>query len=177
MWRTDSALCRQQADRRGKLVMIGGVGLGALLGLLLHSGGDLPGSALDCALVGIPVGAAVSMFMWLGHQVELVAGAKGWLEAPITWKQGRIPAAFVLTGVYLFSRLTTDTPPAGWPVCFVATVFTIVLLQAVAGIQGAVNELAIGNEGEARRRAEGLGQPQVDSRPAAAVPAPVGGAK
>jgi branched-chain amino acid transport system permease protein len=177
MWRTDSALRRQHGDRRGKLVIIGGAGLGALLGFLLQSAGDLPGSALDCALVGIPVGVAVAVFLWLPHQVELVARAKGWLEAPITWKEGRIPAAFVLTGVYLFSRLTTSTPPAGWPVCLVATVLTIVWLQAVAGIQGAVNELAIGNEGEARRRAEGLGQPPVDAPPAAAVAAPVGSAE
>jgi len=57
-------------------------------------------------------------------------------------------------------------------------VFTIVWLQAVAGIQGAVNELAIGNEGEAQRRAEGLGQPPIDVDTAAApVAAPVGGAE
>jgi hypothetical protein len=116
--------------------------------------------------------------MWLPHQVELVARAKGWLQAPITWKEGRIPAAFTLAGVYLYSRLTTDTPPNGWPVCFVAVVFTIVWLQAVVGIQGAVNELAIGNEGEAQRRAEGLGQPPIDVDTAVApVAAPVGGAE
>ena len=177
MWRTDTALRRQQGDRRGKLVIIGAAGFGALLGFLLQSAGDLPGSALDCALIGIPVGVAVAVFLWLPHQVELVARAKGWLEVPITWKDGRIPAAFVLTGVYLFSRLTTPTPPAGWPVCLVAAVLTIVSLQVVAGIQGAVNELAIGNEGEARRRAEGLGQPPVDAPQTAAVPAPVGGAE
>jgi branched-chain amino acid transport system permease protein len=177
MWRTDTALRRQQGDRRGKLVIIGAAGFGALLGFLLQSAGDLPGSALDCALIGIPVGVAVAVFLWLPHQVELVARAKGWLEVPITWKDGRIPAAFVLTGVYLFSRLTTPTPPAGWPVCLVAAVLTIVSLQVVAGIQGAVNELAIGNEGEARRRAEGLGQPPVDAPPTTAVAAPVGGAE
>jgi hypothetical protein len=170
-------LRRQQGDRRGKLVIIGGAGLGALLGFLLQSTGDLPGSALDCALVGIPVGVAVGVFPWLPHQVELVARAKGWLEAPITWKVGRTPAVFVLTGVYLFSRLTTSTPPTGWPVCLVATVLTIVSLQSVGGIQGAVNELAIGNEGEARRRAEGLGQPLVGAPPAATVAAPVGSAE
>jgi branched-chain amino acid transport system permease protein len=176
MWRTDTALARQGADRRGRLIMIGGAGLGVLFGWLLQSSGDLPGSALDCALVGIPVGAAIVMAMWLPHQVELVARAKGWLEAPISWREGRIPAAFTLAGVYLYSRLTTASPPAGWPVCFVAAVFTIVWLQAVAAVQGAVNELAIGNEDEARRRAEGLGRPTIDV-PAAAVAAQVGGAE
>jgi branched-chain amino acid transport system permease protein len=178
MWRTDSALARQHGDRRGKLVLIGGAALGALLGWLLQSGGNLPGSALDCALVGIPVGAAAGTVMWLPHQVELVARAKGWLQAPISWKEGRIPAAFTIAAVYLYSRLTTDTPPTGWPVCLVAVVFTIVWLQAVAGIQGAVNELAIGNEGEAQRRAEGLGQPPIDVDTAVTpVAAPVGGAE
>jgi branched-chain amino acid transport system permease protein len=178
MWRTDTALARQHGDRRGKLIMIGGAALGALLGWLLQAGGNLPGSALDCALIGIPVGAAACTVMWLPHQVELVARAKGWLQAPITWKEGRIPAAFTLAAVYLYSRLTTDTPPNGWPVCFVAVVFTIVWLQAVVGIQGAVNELAIGNEGEAQRRAEGLGQPPIDVDTAVApVAAPVGGAE
>jgi branched-chain amino acid transport system permease protein len=178
MWRTDTALARQHGDRRGKLIMIGGAALGALLGWLLQAGGNVPGSALDCALVGIPVGAAACTVMWLPHQVELVARAKGWLQAPITWKEGRIPAVFTLAAVYLYSRLTTDTPPTGWPVCFVAVVFTIVWLQAVGGIQGAVNELAIGNEGEAQRRAEGLGQPPIDVDTAVApVAAPVGGAE
>jgi hypothetical protein len=120
----------------------------------------------------------VGTVVWLPHQVELVARAKGWLEAPMTWREGRIPAFFTLAGVYLYSRLTTDTPPSGWPVCFVCVVFTIVWLQGVAAIQGAVNELAIGNEGEAQRRAEGLGQPVVDTPPTAVpVAAPAGGAE
>jgi ABC-type branched-subunit amino acid transport system permease subunit len=179
MARTDVALRRQGGARRGAFLMAGGAGLGALLGWYLQSAGDLPGSALDDALLGIPVGAAIVMIIWLPHQVELVARAKGWLESPLTWKDGRIPAAFALAGVYLFSRQTTDTPPAGWPVCLVAAVFTILWLQAIAGIQGAVNELAIGNEGESRRLAEGLGQGKVDLAPAAAakVPAPTGGAE
>jgi hypothetical protein len=40
-------------------------------------------------------------------------------------------------------------------------------------VQGAINELAIGNEGETRRLAEGLGRPETELAPAAALPTPV----
>ncbi len=158
MLRADGVLRRRGADARGALVMAAAMALGAGFGLALHALGDLPGSALDCALVGIPAGAAVAMFVWLPIQVERVAKAKGWLEPPLTWRDGRIPAIFVIVGVYLFSRLETPAPPAKWPVALVVIAFTVLWLQSVAGIQGGINELAIGSEGEARRMAErGLG--------------------
>ena len=158
MLRSDTLLRRRGADPRGPVVMVGAMVLGAGIGALLHALGDLPGTARDCTLVGIPAGAATAMFLWLPHQVERVAKTKGWLEPPLTWREGRIPAVFVIVSVYLFSRLETPTPPAGWPVAIVVVVFTIVWLQAVAAVQGGINELAIGNEGEARRMAErGLG--------------------
>ncbi len=83
----------------------------------------------------------------------------------------------MFVGGYLFSRATTPTPPSGWPVCLIAFVLTVVWLQSIAGTQGAVNELTIGNEGEARRRAENLGQPELERPPAAVVAAPTGGAE
>ncbi|HLN06062.1 MAG TPA: hypothetical protein VK217_07280, partial [Acidimicrobiales bacterium] len=135
--------------------------------------GDLPGSVTDCVLLGTLVGAAAVMFLWLPRQVERVAKAKGWLEAPLTWKDGRIPAGFTLIGVYLFSRMLTSSPPNGWPVAIPTIAFTIVWLQWVASVQGAINELAIGNEGETRRLAEGLGRPEPELAPAEAVPTPV----
>lgn len=171
--RADGVLRRRGGDGRGAAVMVAAMALGAGVGVLLHALGDLPGSALDCALVGIPAGAAAVMFVWLPYQVQTVAKAKGWLEPPLTWRDGRIPAVFVVVGVYLFSRLKTPTPPAGWPVCLVVIAFTILWLQAVAAIQGGINELAIGNEGEARRMAErGLGD-GIEAA-VAAVAAPVG---
>jgi hypothetical protein len=154
MLRADGVLRRQGADPRGPAVMLAGMVVGVGVGLLLHATGNLPDTALNCALVGIPAGAAFAMFLWLPNQVELVAKVKGWLESPLTWRDGRVPAVFIVVGVYLFSRLTTTTPPAGWPVSIVVIAFTIVWLQAVAAIQGGINELAIGNEGEARRMAE-----------------------
>ena len=173
--RADRWLRRQGADRRGPLLMLAGMAAGAGLGLWFHSDGGLPGSALDCALVGIPAGAAAVMFIWLPRQVQLVAKAKGWLESPLTWKDGRIPAAFVIAGVYLYSRATVAQPPSGWPVCFVVFILTVVWLQAIASFQGGMNELAIGNEGETRRLAERLAaEPEPELLPAA-VPAPTGG--
>lgn len=174
MLRTDAVLRRQGADGRGPWFMLAGAALGAGFGVWIHTWGDLPGTALQCALVGIPAGAAAVMFVWLPNQVALVAKAKGWLESPITWLEGRVPAFFVIIGVYLFSRMQAPTPPAGWPVVLVCFASTVVWLQAVAGVQGAVNELAIGNEGEARRMAEGLRpaeEPEVDT-PAAALASP-----
>ena len=132
---------------------------------------------LDCVLLGLPVGAATVMFVWLPSQVQVVARAKGWVESPLTWRDGRIPAAFAIVGVYLFSRLKTATPPAGWPVALVAIAFTIVWLQWVASVQGGINELIIGNEGETRRIAEGLGRPEPTLPAAAAVAAPSPGAR
>ncbi len=82
----------------------------------------------------------------------------------------------MIVGVFLFSRLKTATPPAGWPVCIVAIAFTIVWLQAVAAVQGAINELAIGNEGEARRMAE-LGLGAEAEAPPVPVAAPAGGSE
>jgi ABC-type branched-subunit amino acid transport system permease subunit len=173
----DRWLGRQGADRRGPLWMLAGMGAGAGLGLWFHRGGGLPGSALDCALVGIPVGAAVVMFIWLPRQVQLVAKAKGWLESPLTWKDGRIPAVSVVIGVYLYSRATASQPPSGWPVCLVVVILTIVWLQTIASFQGGMNELAIGSEGETRRLAQQLtGEPEPQLAPAA-VPAPAGGSE
>ena len=175
MLRSDAVLRRQRGDTRGPWVMLAGAVAGAGFGYWLQSIGDLPGTALDCALVGIPLGAATVMFLWLPFQVEVVAKAKGWLEAPLTWKEGRVPAVFAIVGVFLFSRLQAPTPPAGWPVCVVAIAFTIVWLQGVAGVQGAINELAIGNEGEARRMAErGVAAAAAEESPIP-IPAPAGG--
>ncbi|HEV2309250.1 MAG TPA: ABC transporter permease [Acidimicrobiia bacterium] len=194
LW-ADRGLARQRASRRGPLVMLGGAAGGALFGWALHSSGhisflgvhlnlsgtflltqiwgDLPGSTSDCVLLGVLVGAAFVMFLWLPWQVERVAKAKGWLESPLTWKDGRIPAGFLIIGVYLFSRMQTQSPPSGWPVAIPTIAFTIVWLQWVASVQGGINELAIGNEGETRRLAEGLGRPETQLTPAAAVAAPV----
>jgi branched-chain amino acid transport system permease protein len=176
MFRSDALLRRQRGDARGPWVMLAGAVAGAGFGYWLQRIGDLPGSGLECALIGIPVGAATVMFLWLPFQVEVVAKAKGWLEAPITWKEGRVPAIFAIAGVFLFSRLETPTPPVGWPVCLVAAAFTIVWLQAVAAVQGAINELAIGSEGEARRMAERGVTAPAEEWPIP-VPAPAGGSE
>jgi hypothetical protein len=176
MFRTDGVLRRQHGDARGRWVMLAGAVAGAGFGFWLQRMGDLTGSGLDCALIGVPVGAATVMFLWLPLQVEVVARAKGWLEAPLTWKEGRIPAAAAIVGVYLFSRLKTPTPPSGWPVAFIAVIITITFLQAIAQIQGAINELAIGSEGEARRLAE-RGVTAEPPAPSFPVPAPAGGSE
>ena len=203
LW-ADRGLGRQRgASRRGAYVFVGGAALGALLGWMMHSNGhlsifgwhwnlsgtflltqvwgDLPGSTTDCVLLGTIAGAAAVMFLWLPWQIQRVAQGKGWLESPMTWKDGRVPTGMVIVGLYLFTRLKAATPPSGWPVAIVAVVLTIVWLQFVASLQGAINELAIGNEGETRRLAEGLGRPETElTMPQALpepVPAPAGGSE
>jgi branched-chain amino acid transport system permease protein len=172
MLRSDGVLRRQGGDSRGVVVFVTAAALGVGIGALLQSTEALPGSLLDCILLGIPVGAATAMFVWLPYQVDQVAKAKGWLESPLTWKDGRIPAIFVIVGVYLFSRLETSTPPAGWPVAIPVIAFSVLWLQSVAAVQGGINELAIGNEGEARRMAErGLSEGLEAAVSAAAAPA------
>jgi len=177
MLRSDAVLRRQGARRYGPMVMLGGAVVGALLGWWIQSDGGFTGSALDCALVGVPAGAAAVMFVWLPVQIEAAARARGWLEMPLTWRDGRAPALFVVFGAYIFHRTTTETPPTGWPLCFVAAIFTIVWLRWVASVQGAINELAIGEEGEARRRAEGETPAPAVTDVIPPVPAPTGGAE
>jgi ABC-type branched-subunit amino acid transport system permease subunit len=192
MLRTDGSLRGLGGAPRGSLVMLGGAVLGAAAGLGLHSGGhsiplfgDLPGSVLDDVLVGVAAGAAFAMFLWLPAQVERVARSKGWLDLPMVHRDGVVPAVFVVVGTYLFSRMTAargigtigaGTPPSGWPVVLVVFMITVVWLQAVAGIQGAVNEVSIGQEGEVRAMAEGRDEPEAAPAPAF-VPTPAGGSE
>lgn len=183
MLRADSVLRREGGRRLGPLVMLGGAGLYVLVAWAGQSSENLPGSLLDCVLIAIPAGAASAMFIWLPMQVEAVARARGWLDMPITWRDGRAPAFFVIFGAGIYHNITpgtfiigpSDNPPAGWPVCFISIVMAIVWLQWLGAVQGAMNELAIGQEGEARQMAEER-FPQPD---AAKVPiaAPSGGAQ
>ena len=94
---------------------------------------------------------------------------KGWLELPITWRDGRAPVFFVLFGTWVFHNQTTESVPNGWPVFVFAAICTIVWINWLATMQGAMNELAIGSEGEARRMADAQ-----DVAPQAPVAAPVG---
>jgi hypothetical protein len=192
MLRSARVLRRLGASGAGPLVMLGGALAGAGLGALLHSyghsiplTGDLPGTTLDCVLVGLPAGAAFAMFLYLPSQVARVARAKGWLDLPMTIRDGVVPALFVVLGTYLLSRMTAargvgitgpGTPPSGWPVVFVTFAVVVVWVQAVAAIQGAMNEVAIGHEGEVRAFVEG--RDEFESLPsAAALAAPAGGSE
>lgn len=177
MLRSDAVLRRGGGRRYGPVLMLAGAAAGALLGWVIASGDGFPGSSLDATLVGIPAGAAAVMFVWLPVQVEAAARSRGWLEMPLTWRDGRAPALFVVFGAFLFHRMTSETPPDGWPVCLVAAIFTIVWLQWVAAVQGAINELAIGEEGEARRMAEGSVAALAPAAVKTSVPAPTGGAQ
>ena len=194
MLRSDGQLRRLGGATRGPLVMLAGAAGGAGMGVLLHSFGhtiplcgDLPGTVLDDVVVGLAAGAAFAMFLWLPAQVERVALAKGWLDLPLRMRDGIVPAIIVIIGTYLFSRMTAAsahgigligqaTPPSGWPVVFITFALTVAWLQAIASMQGGINEVAIGREGEVRATAEGL----ADQAPApveAFVPAPAGGSE
>jgi branched-chain amino acid transport system permease protein len=190
--RADRSLRRQGGTPRGGLVMLGGAAVGAGGGALLHFVGhsipllgNLPGSILDDALGGVAAGAAFTMFLWLPAQVERAARTKGWLDLPMTVRDGIVPASFIALGTYVVSRMTAAhgigtvgpaTPPSGWPVVLVVFLVTVVWLQAVASIQGAVNEVSIGQEGEVRAMAEGREEPAVALEPPL-VPAPAGGSE
>jgi ABC-type branched-subunit amino acid transport system permease subunit len=191
MLRSDGQLRRLGGATGGPSAMLAGALSGAGVAAWLHSfghtiplTGDLPGTILDCVLVGLPAGAAFAMFLWLPAQVGRVARSKGWLDLPLTTRDGAVPAAMIVVGAYLFSRMTaahhiggigSATPPSGWPVVFVTFALTVTWLQAVASIQGGINEVAIGQEGEVRAAAEGREEkaPAVEAH----VPAPAGGSE
>ncbi|HZP28831.1 MAG TPA: ABC transporter permease [Acidimicrobiia bacterium] len=171
IFRTDLLLRRAGGYARGPQLLLAGGVVGALVGLLFNSQGWAQGSALDDALVGLPVGIALVAFTLLPCHYERIAAARDWRDPWVTWRDGRTPSGFVLAGVYLFHRVTTDNPPGGWPVYFVAAVSVITWLQWVAAVQGACNELWLGPVG-------GEDEAAVEAAPVAAeVPAatPVGG--
>ena len=178
MLRADGILRRAGGRTIGPIVFVTAAGAGALVGafLLPEIGFDLPGSTLDRALIGLPAGAAAAMFVWLPMQGEAVARAKGWLDMPITWRDGRTQVFFVLFGTWVFHNMTTESPPNGWPVFVFAAICTIVWVNWLATMQGAMNELAIGSEGEARRMADAQEAPP-PATTATPVGAPAGGAE
>jgi hypothetical protein len=139
-------------------VLGAGAVVGGLLALWFDSKGwPLNGSQTDRLLVGITAGVAFAAFILLPVHVQVIAKKRNWLQAPITWHVGRAPAGFIIFGAWLFQRTTLTCgqvgslfergcPPDGWPVFFIVTAWVIVWVQWVAGVQGAVNELAIGGE-------------------------------
>ncbi|MSO79024.1 MAG: branched-chain amino acid ABC transporter permease, partial [Acidimicrobiia bacterium] len=184
MFVTCLRLERDGGVRFGWLRLVAGGVVGGLLGVWFDSKGwPLRGSLADCVLVGIPAGIAVVGFFLLPVNVQRIVKARNWLTTPIAWQAGRAPALFVLFGAFLFQRtirtgetsgsvFETGAAPSGWPVFFVVCVFVIVWVQWVAGVQAAVNELAIGGEGFVPPE----GKAYVAEREAAA-PAPTGGAE
>jgi ABC-type branched-subunit amino acid transport system permease subunit len=156
---TNFRLQRDGGFRGGWLVLGAGAGLGLLGGLWFDSEGwPLVASQTDRVLVGIAAGFAVAAFFLLPVHVQQIARKRNWLSTPISWRVGRAPAGFVLFGSLLFQRTTLTCslegslfdkgcPPGGWPIFFLVSVWVIVWVQWVAGVQAAVNELAIGGEG------------------------------
>jgi len=159
---TDQRLRRAGGVRQGMQLLLAGGAIGGFVGWVFADH-DLVarGGILDCVLVGIPAGIAVVAFILMPVHVERIARGRGWLSSPITWREGRAPMGFVLVGAFLFFRTTAVNeptqvgffdwinkgfPPAGWPIFFIVTVFTIVWTQWFGVVQGACNELAIGGE-------------------------------
>jgi hypothetical protein len=191
IFRTDRVLRRGGGVQNGLVLLLGGGAVGAFLGWFFNDQGwPLHGSIVDCVLVGIAAGVAGVAFFLLPVHVERIARGRGWLGSPIDWRVGRAPFGFLIAGALLFQRTTltgaTDgsifdqgSPPAGWPVFFLVSIFVIVWTQWVATVQGACNELAIGGESYeppeehtfAVQRDLAVAEPT-----AASAPAPTGGA-
>ena len=144
IFRTDFLLRRAGGYSRGLLYLLAGGVVGALVGWLFNSQGWAQGSALDDILVGLPAGIVIVAFTLLPRHYQRIALARDWRDPWITWRDGRAPTGFVLAGVYLFHRVTTENPPGGWPVYFVAAICVITWLQWIAAVQGACNELWLG---------------------------------
>jgi len=170
--RADGVLRRRGGDGRGAAVMVAAMALGAGVGVLLHALGDLPGSALDCALVGIPPARRPDVRL-AAVQVQTVREGEG-LARAAAHLAGR-PDPRGVRGRRRLLVLPAEDPtrrPGGRCVSS-SSAFTICGSRRSPAIQGGINELAIGNEGEARRMAErGLGD-GIEAA-VAAVAAPVG---
>jgi branched-chain amino acid transport system permease protein len=157
---TDARLRRIGGYERGPIVLLAGVAAGGLVGWFFDAHHwVLHAQLLDCVLVGMAAGYAAVAFFLLPMHVQRIAGKRGWLSTPVSWREGRAPFGFLLFGAFLFFRTSvTDTstvgiffdkgfPPEGWPVFVVAAITVIVWVQWVAAVQGACNEIAIGGEG------------------------------
>ena len=142
--RADVTLRRRGENPFGTAVMAAGAVAGAVAALGLHALGDLPGSAVGCAAIGLAVGGQTVMFCWLPNQAHRIAVRRGDLATPFSWREGLMPVLGVAGGVYTYSRLQTSTPPSGWPVCVAISILILIWLQWAARVAGALNEIAVG---------------------------------
>jgi branched-chain amino acid transport system permease protein len=159
---TEARLRRAGGVSMGHLILASGAAGGALMGWLFDANHWVARESLaDCVLVGIAAGTAAVAFILLPVHIERIAHGRKWLGSPMTWREGRAPMGFIIVGAFLFYRTTAVNeptqigffnwinkgfPPAGWPVCFICAIFTIVWTQWFGVVQGACNELAIGGE-------------------------------
>lgn len=153
---THRRLVAQGGHRWGWWVLAGGAAAGLVAGWFLTavdvrtpSFGD-PEVAISAPvwvgmLVGLVCGFAIAAFFMLPVDVEAVARRRDFRTPPVTWRAGRGPTVWIVIGTFLCYWASKDwVPPFLWPLYLLALVTAIVIVQWVGQVQGAVNELVLG---------------------------------
>jgi hypothetical protein len=96
-------------------------------------------------VVGLVCGFAVAAFFMLPVDVEAVARRLDFRVPPTTWRIGRTPTLWIFLGTFLAYWASDGwEPPFLWPLYLLTLVSAIVIVQWIGQVQGAVNELVLG---------------------------------
>ncbi len=188
---THRRLVAQGGYRWGWWVLLGGAAVGLLVGWYLTGPAAEPGAFgppeswvwIDAptwlgALLGAVCGFGVAAFFMLPVQVEQVARVLDFRLPPVTWRAGRAPTIWIVLGTFLCYWASDGwEPPFLWPLYLMALVAAIVVSQWMGQVQGAINELVIGEVDVAPGvplAEDGL--PEALPELSDATPAPSGGA-
>ena len=106
-------------------------------------------------VVGLICGFAIAAFFVVPVQIERVARLRDFREAPITWREGRAPTLWIALGTFLCYwaskgwepqefEIIKGLPGRNQPLYFLGLIAVIVWVQWIGQVQGAVNELVMG---------------------------------
>jgi len=166
MVRTNLFLVGKGGFPWGWWILAGGAVLGTAAGWFLTSvevrtpAFDDPGVCIDVAtwiglVVGLICGFAIAAFFVLPVQIERVARVEDFREPPITWREGRAPTLWIALGTFLCYwaskgwrpqefEIIKGLPGRNQPLYFLGLIAVIVWVQWIGQVQGAVNELVMG---------------------------------
>ena len=141
---------------------VAGVGLGWFLTSveIRTPAFDDPGVAIDVApwigmVVGLVAGFAIAAFFLLPVQIGRIARREDFRTLPITWREGRAPTLWIALGTFLCYWASKGWSPDGFeiieglpgryqPLYFLGLISVTVWVQWIGQVQGAVNELVMG---------------------------------
>jgi len=96
-------------------------------------------------VIGLICGFAIAAFFMVPVSAELVARRRDFREPPVTWRAGRGPTLWLVLGTFLCYWASKGwVPPFLWPLYLLGLVASIVVVQWIGEVQGAINEFVMG---------------------------------